>query len=850
MWRVNNFDSFHQLKLTTSSPVSLSGSHFSDPNPISSTINSIPNGPGSGSNYKKPFAVIESTAKTMRSSIACVRCRRSKVKCVNTGPNTTCRACESSKRECSYPQPLHTGTPRPVIPAIPASTVAASNQDVLRTGVTERQETHIPPPKKSKAKKPAANSTAVATAAILNTPAMWKECLGASVLTQNVWQLLFETFQHHHSPMLPFLHPPTFLNRLRASAANPTVPSGTSPPPEKPHSPLLLLGLLALTARHIPALVSNYAPALSTPTAVSEFYASALKYRLKNDSEDSLLLPSLDKIQALLMLTIHEWGQLRKSDAYMWLGISIRMCHAMGLSWVDAEMTPCEPEVEKQNSKRRKLDFGASVKTTMANTVEKEIRRRTFWAVFIIDRAFSTGRTFPSGVPSADADKVQVPCEERGFMFGTDAKTGFLNSGALLRGINQNEQIDMGAGERIVAHVVKAMELWGQIQAGSEVTDTQPMASNSTYHKLSTALDAFIDSLPHQLEFSQDTLQVHFSTHSSSAYALLHITLFQSRITLEQQFLPQFPFRSSRPLGPEDVPQQRPTPETAQFYERSAERLYSSARDMITLISCLDEWNAVIESPFIVDAFGRASLVGLYAYNFPWMDRRGYLTGKSQIADTVPLGSGEEPRKALQFVNRLKSRWPSGGDAIILLSRTQTTLTEKKETFIHQDPHEGGQLLKRFSRMLPNVDERVRLFAMLIPPTPKMESTGTGTMLQDNGSSSEVDALLLAATSNTAPESSVTANTDGLGERWMAVNTQPTLAPAQAAQSSEDGGGSLDTLAGFAAQQGKIGNGSSSDSYDAREVEMEDSGLKDPQRWIESTGDRKGNGTIWTPLEC
>jgi Fungal Zn(2)-Cys(6) binuclear cluster domain len=48
----------------------------------------------------------------MRSSIACVRCRRSKVKCVNTGPNTTCRACEASNRECTYPAPVASGGPR------------------------------------------------------------------------------------------------------------------------------------------------------------------------------------------------------------------------------------------------------------------------------------------------------------------------------------------------------------------------------------------------------------------------------------------------------------------------------------------------------------------------------------------------------------------------------------------------------------------------------------------------------------------------------------------------------------------------------------------------------------------
>lgn len=34
------------------------------------------------------------------------------MKCVNTGPNTTCRACEASNRECTYPPPVASGTPR------------------------------------------------------------------------------------------------------------------------------------------------------------------------------------------------------------------------------------------------------------------------------------------------------------------------------------------------------------------------------------------------------------------------------------------------------------------------------------------------------------------------------------------------------------------------------------------------------------------------------------------------------------------------------------------------------------------------------------------------------------------
>jgi hypothetical protein len=49
------------------------------------------------------------------------------VKCVNTGPNTTCRACEASNRECTYPQPVVTGAPR-------AATMATALNSVIGAG--------------------------------------------------------------------------------------------------------------------------------------------------------------------------------------------------------------------------------------------------------------------------------------------------------------------------------------------------------------------------------------------------------------------------------------------------------------------------------------------------------------------------------------------------------------------------------------------------------------------------------------------------------------------------------------------------------------------------------------------
>ncbi|KAA8893556.1 hypothetical protein FN846DRAFT_514199 [Sphaerosporella brunnea] len=299
------------------------------------------------------------------------------------------------------------------------------------------------------------------------------------------------------------------------------------------------------------------------------------------------------------------------------------------------------------------------------------------------------------------------------------------------------------------------------------------MSPNSNYHRLSTALDAFVDSLPHQLEFSPNTLQVHFSTRSSSSYAVLHITLFLARLTLERKCLPDLPFLSPLPLGPADMP--NPTsPEEERFYAESAERYLISARDLVTLISSLEEWNARIESPFIIAALERAARAGLYVHNFPWMDRRGCLTGISRISEAEPLGTGEETRKAMEFISSLKARWGCANESMAKLMDMQACLHERTEGFIRQDPHDGRILADKMSR-IALTEERNKLFSMLMPPTPK---AGPATIVSSHGRgpSSDVDTLLLAATGGQLQEPVIAS---GGSERWMAVNTPMPTAPTQ-----------------------------------------------------------------------
>lgn len=132
----------------------------------------------------------------MRSSIACVRCRRSKVKCVNTGPNTTCRACEASNRECTYPPPVVSGAPR-----VSSGTAAVrtsnsgSSRDIAPGGGGggAAAQHHGTPgdraeaPKKPKPKKPAPAGNVAPGPASYQGAKAFKDALDAPILTSTTW---------------------------------------------------------------------------------------------------------------------------------------------------------------------------------------------------------------------------------------------------------------------------------------------------------------------------------------------------------------------------------------------------------------------------------------------------------------------------------------------------------------------------------------------------------------------------------------------------------------------------------------------------------------------------------------
>jgi hypothetical protein len=423
-------------------------------------------------------------------------------------------------------------------------------------------------------------------------------------LTRKVWDEVYEIFKLHFSTEMPFLHPPTFRNRMR-QASHPR--DHSIRPINLRDEKVLLLGVLTLTARFHPELINYHSQRgkSDNPLDASEYYATALKTAF-GPTGASLTNPSIDGIQALLMLGLYEWGQTRGLSAWVYVGIAMRLAQSMGLAYED------DDETVKNSSLR------VNVANVREQAIEKEVRRRTLWSCFIMDRMLSAGKYRPTMI-SGDQLKVQLPCSDDQFLFVRDVATGFLDRPARDGG----DSNDDGA----LKWYIKLVEIFGKFSewsfAGGRRAETLPPWDSSTqFYQLRQDLENFQRSLPSNMTFTEANLSAHIEKRNATTYASLHTLYSLCLIVLHREYIPFIPLRCKGPQGPLDAPlfpeDRYDVPEG--FWEDSASAIFKAARDIVDIVQTCQDNNALPESPQIGFAAWQAAFVCVYAAHFPHMD--------------------------------------------------------------------------------------------------------------------------------------------------------------------------------------------------------------------------------------
>lgn len=546
----------------------------------------------------------------LRSSIACLRCRKSKIKCDNQGPNGPCDTCLKSSKTCVYPDVTPLPPKRPEPPTTSKPEQAGTEKKRVRR-LEDGPRTDV------------------------NDAAFFaEEILSANYLSPTVWSQVFDLYRLHFATELPFLHLASLKDKMggkfRARASE-TSPPGTN---------LVLLGILTLTARFHPDLIKYVANSRVLPpgvvrgrpgqihndaSAASDYFAKALVTALGPLSVCASVA-SIERVQAFLMLGLYEWTEARPMTgglgAWMYVGLAIRMAQALRLGFGDKE---------NASSPRRSRAVGPVSRTSVSSSqtiADMEIRRRTMFSCLILDRMLACGKERVSTIRSEDL-QIQLPCSEVSFDLSENVVTSFLQSddGEPRRGPSK--------GDSVLGCFIRLVDIWGDVSkfchAGGRLSEKRgvaPWHEASRFRQLRQDLSDFYTDLPEVFQLSTGNYHRHENHQASSVYVSLHMLGSLCSMMLHREYIPFIPIRCAGPTGPLDEPTFPPSEFKVPdgFWEESAEQVFRAARDIVELIElCGDK---LPMSSLVVFSVWTASFVGIYAHHFPQMDQRRYMLSR------------------------------------------------------------------------------------------------------------------------------------------------------------------------------------------------------------------------------
>ncbi|KAF5574676.1 transcriptional regulatory [Fusarium pseudoanthophilum] len=532
-----------------------------------------------GSRIKQPI----------RSSIACLGCRRSKIKCDNDGGNSPCDTCVKGGHQCQYPE------------AVP---LPPKRNDSPTTGKPEKE----PQQEKKRTRK----GDSISNWGSERSAVYAAEVLAYPFLTTELWDQLLNIYKLHYATELPFLHLPSLKEKISSGSGQGKEDSS--------ELNLVLLGILMLTARFHPDLVryvthlpgqhnSNTRSSASRTKPgslyASDFFATALTTAL-GPLRTVMDILTVERIQSFLMLGLFEWSQENNSSAWMYLGIAIRMAKLMRLKQDDQRMAILENQAPGTNRFERNSPEIAII---------RETRRRTMYSCFILDRLMSCGSERPLSI-AVESMLIQLPCSEMAFDLSLQVYTGLLqpHEGSSQLQINDDSTL---------SRFVKLIEIWGEISKYSSMGGRSqeahpPWDTKSIFYKLREKIIAFERDLPDTFTLSRQNYYRHDNHQATNTYVSLHMLASVCHIILNREYLPFLPLQCRGPQRPSIVSQTVLNFVPDRFWEESAADVFQSSRNIIDLVGLSKEKLPL--SSLSIFSIWLAGFMSIYAHHFPQMD--------------------------------------------------------------------------------------------------------------------------------------------------------------------------------------------------------------------------------------
>lgn len=524
-----------------------------------------------------------------RLPLACIACRRKKIRC--SGEKPACKHCLRSRIPCVYKVTTRKAAPRTDYMAMLDKRLKRMEDRVIKTIPKEEQSIvnstgrallkpalpAAPPRPPVSLKKRAADQ------ALGNELGEWaagggpgpankhkpsplrdgvltsKETDEQNLLLEGADQLPAKELQEHlaevffdyvYGQSYHLLHKPSFMRKLGQGA----VP------------PVLTLAVCAISARF-----SNHPSVRTDPAFLrGESWASAARDIALRRYDT----PNITILIVYLILGLHEFGTCQGGRSWMLGGMAQRMAYALQLH-KDLDRDP-KDQLQSEKSELTPTD--------------REIRRRTMWSCFLMDRFNSSGTDRPLFV-GEQYIRAQLPVKEKFYQMELSGPTEDLDG-------NVPNPVEPGTGQMadakenmgVAAYLVRLVSIWGRLinylNLGGKDRDKHPMWSEeSNFWSIRRATEDWKSSLPPALQHTTENLQNHASERTANQFLFLHIVYNQTLLFMNRFALPT---PGSRQMIPTEMPEQ---------FKADAARTAMEAANQISLL-VRDAMDHLVVAPF------------------------------------------------------------------------------------------------------------------------------------------------------------------------------------------------------------------------------------------------------------
>ncbi|KAG4443723.1 hypothetical protein IFR05_000812 [Cadophora sp. M221] len=345
--------------------------------------------------------------------------------------------------------------------------------------------------------------------------------------------------------------------------------------------------VLALMARFIEPCFSIY----NGTVEASEHFASLARTSMISTFDEISLL----NMQCNLILCVHWTGHGDEHRAWFQLGVATRIAQSLRLPFEDS--------------------FSED------DVASTEIKRRTFWTCFTLDRLMANGgdRRLTFDISSIT---TRLPGTRSDFLLGRKTSAGTIND-------------EVGTDEPLLAYTVRIVDILGHIvdwsgAGGRHNENRNPWDPSMPISSFERALDIWERALPSHMRFNEENKEAHVAVGEGKSFCTMHMFFYNARGHLYREYIPVvIPPGWDPGTGPCDGPDLALDTSNPGWWAHAIRNGVSSAVAISTIYKSMTSADLIpLVNPFLGYCLMTSSTFHIWCSLYNWKSCEGLLRGE------------------------------------------------------------------------------------------------------------------------------------------------------------------------------------------------------------------------------